>query len=201
MQRSYDMKFFVLLDTSGSMEGAKIGALNDAMSNILVTLQGAAFDGRQIELAILTFGKTAQWMYESPKSVMDFGWKELQANGMTPLGLACEELGKVLNACESEEKVGIILLSDGCPTDDYDSALPLLMNNVVFKNSYRYALALGENADIPSLRRFVTDDNVFVLSNVDSLFDRLMTAINDGLSQPASTNNSVHNEDSGDEWD
>ena len=69
------------------------------------------------------------------------------------------------------------------------------MNNVVFKNSYRYALALGENADIPSLRRFVTDDNVFVLSNVDSLFDRLMTAINDGLSQPASTNNSVHNED------
>ena len=169
------MKFFILLDTSGSMEGAKIGALNDAMSNILVTLQGAAFDGRQIELAILTFGKTAQWMYESPKSVMDFGWKELQANGMTPLGLACEELGKALNACESDEKVGIILLSDGCPTDDYDSALPLLMNNVVFKNSYRYALALGENADIPSLRRFVTDDNnVFVSSNVDSLFDKLI---------------------------
>ena len=133
---------------------------------------------------------------------MDFGWKELQANGMTPLGLACEELGKVLNACESEEKVGIILLSDGCPTDDYDSALPLLMNNVVFKNSYRYALALGENADIPSLRRFVTDDNnVFVLSNVDSLFDKLMAAVNDGLSQPASTNNLVHNEDSDGEWD
>ncbi len=196
------MKFFILLDTSGSMEGAKIGALNDAMSNILVTLQGAAFDGRQIELAILTFGKTAQWMYESPKSVMDFGWKELQANGMTPLGLACEELGKALNACESDEKVGIILLSDGCPTDDYDSALPLLMNNVVFKNSYRYALALGENADIPSLRRFVTDDNnVFALSNVDSLFDKLMTTVNDGLSQPAFTKKTSYNEDGDGEWD
>ena len=58
------MKFFILLDTSGSMEGAKIGALNDAMSNILVTLQGAAFDGSVIELAVLTFGKTAKWMYE-----------------------------------------------------------------------------------------------------------------------------------------
>lgn len=76
------------------------------------------------------------------------------------------------------------------------------MNNVVFKNSYRYALALGENADIPSLRRFVTDDsNVFVLSNADSLFDRIMAAVNDGLSQPASTNNLVHNEDGGGEWD
>lgn len=196
------MKFFILLDTSGSMEGAKIGALNDAMSNILVTLQGAAFDGRQIELAILTFGKTAQWMYESPKSVMDFGWKELQANGMTPLGLACDELGKALNACESDEKVGIILLSDGCPTDDYDSALPFLMNNLVFKNSYRYALALGENADIPSLRRFVTDyNNVFVLSNVDSLFDKLMAAVNDGLSQPSFTKNASYDKDDGGEWD
>ena len=62
------MKFFILLDTSGSMEGAKIGALNDAMSNILVTLQGAAFDGKQIELSVMTFGKTAQWMYDSPNN-------------------------------------------------------------------------------------------------------------------------------------
>ena len=65
------MKLYILLDTSGSMEGAKIGALNDAMSNILVTLQEAAFDGRNIELAIMTIGKTAKWMYDSPRPVMD----------------------------------------------------------------------------------------------------------------------------------
>jgi hypothetical protein len=76
------------------------------------------------------------------------------------------------------------------------------MNNVVFKNSYRYALALGENADIPSLRRFVTDDNnVFALSNVDSLFDKLMTTVNDGLSQPAFTKKTSYNEDGDGEWD
>lgn len=33
------MKLFILLDISGSMEGAKIGALNDSMSNIIMTLQ------------------------------------------------------------------------------------------------------------------------------------------------------------------
>lgn len=196
------MKFFILLDTSGSMEGAKIGALNDAMSNILVTLQGAAFDGKQIELSVMTFGKTAQWMYESPKPVMDFGWKELHANGMTPLGLACEELNTVLNAYTTlGEKIGVILLSDGCPTDDYDSALSILSNNHVFVESYRFALALGENADIPSLRRFVIDDNhVFVLNNVDSLFDGLMIAINDGITQPESVNVKISS-GSGDEWD
>ena len=196
------MKFFILLDTSGSMEGAKIGALNDAMSNILVTLQGAAFDGKQIELSVMTFGKTAQWMYESPKPVMDFGWKELHANGMTPLGLACEELDTELNAYTTlGDKIGIILLSDGCPTDDYDSGITSLSKNPVFSESYRYALALGENVDISSLRRFVIDDNhVFNLNNVDSLFDGLIWAINDGITQSISKK-TIITSGSDNEWD
>jgi uncharacterized protein YegL len=196
------MKFFILLDTSGSMEGAKIGALNDAMSNILVTLQGAAFDGKQIELNVMTFGKTAKWMYDSPKSVMDFGWKELHANGMTPLGLACEELNKALNTYISlGDKVGIILLSDGCPTDDYESGLSVLSSNAIFTESYRFALGIGDNADIPSLRRFVIDDNhIFVLNNVDSLFDGLMAAVIDGFSQQEPAKTTINRYD-GDEWD
>ena len=196
------MKFFILLDTSGSMEGAKIGALNDAMSNILVTLQGAAFDGSVIELAVLTFGKTAKWMYESPKSVMDFGWKELKANGMTPLGSACLELDSALKTHTTlGDKIGIVLLSDGCPTDDYESAISLLKQNPVFAESYRYALALGENADIPSLRQFVIDDNhVYSLSTVEALFDGLNSAISDGLNQSVSKKSSASTGGDG-EWD
>jgi uncharacterized protein YegL len=196
------MKFFVLLDTSGSMEGAKIGALNDAMSNILVTLQGAAFDDSPIELAIMTFGKNAQWMYDSPRSVMDYGWKELKANGMTPLGSACQELDAALKSYTSlGEKVGIIVLSDGCPTDDFESGISLLKQNAVFTESYRYALALGDNADIPSLRQFVIDDNhVYNLNTVDSLFDGLSSAISDGLNKTTPAKRAV-NSDSDDEWD
>lgn len=196
------MKFFILLDTSGSMEGAKIGALNDAMSNILVTLQGAAFDGSAIELAVLTFGKTAKWMYESPKPVMDFGWKELKANGMTPLGSACLELDLALKTHTTlGDKTGIILLSDGCPTDDFESGISLLKQNPVFTESYRYALALGENADIPSLRQFVIDDNhVYNLNTVESLFDGLNNAIGDGLKQNVSRRSSASTSGDG-EWD
>ena len=184
------------------MEGAKIGALNDAMSNILVTLQGAAFDGSVIELAVLTFGKTAKWMYESPKPVMDFGWKELQANGMTPLGQACEELDSALNKYSvTGEPIGIILLSDGCPTDDYDSGLVLLDQNNIFELADKYAIALGENADIPSLKRFVKDDNhLFFVSTVDGLLDILSGTISKEIDGIKRTRNVIKT-GVDDEWD
>jgi uncharacterized protein YegL len=196
------MQLYILLDTSGSMEGAKIGALNDAMSNILVTLQEAAFNGGKIELAIMTIGKTAQWMYDSPKPVMDFGWKELQANGMTPLGLACENLDSALNKYSvAGESVGIILLSDGCPTDDYDSGLALLDQNNIFEIAGKYAIALGENADIPSLKRFVKDDShLFFVSTVDDLLDTLSSTINKEIDGERKTRK-VINSQSDDEWD
>lgn len=196
------MKFFILLDTSGSMEGTKIGALNDAMSNILVSLQGAAFDGRQIDLAVLTFGKTAQWMYESPKPVMDFGWKELKANGMTPLGTACEALDIALGKYSVVgEDICIILLSDGCPTDDYDTGIALLDNNRFFSLADKYAIALGDNADIVSLKRFVKDDShLFTVATVDNLLDTLSSMIYRNIGGKTNTTK-VLNTESDEEWD
>ena len=196
------MKFFILLDTSGSMEGAKIGALNDAMSNILVTLQGAAFDGKQIELSVMTFGKTAQWMYDSPKPVMDFGWKELKANGMTPLGTACEALDAALNNHTIDgEEISIIVLSDGCPTDDYDFGITLLDNNRLFSLASKYAIALGEDADITSLKRFVKDDShLYTVATVDNLLDTLSSMIHRNIGGKTNTTK-VLNTESDEEWD
>ena len=196
------MKFFILLDTSGSMEGSKIGALNDAMSNILVSLQGAAFDGRQIDLAVLTFGKTAQWMYESPKPVMDFGWKELKANGMTPLGTACEALDIALGKYSVVgEDICIILLSDGCPTDDYDTGIALLDNNRFFSLADKYAIALGDNADFVSLKRFVKEDNhLYTVATADNLLDTLSSTIYKNVGGKTNAAKDL-NKDSDEEWD
>ena len=196
------MKFFILLDTSGSMEGAKIGALNDAMSNILVTLQGAAFDGKQIELSVMTFGKTAQWVYDSPKSVMDFGWKELKANGMTPLGTACQALDVALNKHSIVgEEIIIIVLSDGCPTDDYDSGISLLDNNRYFSLANKYAIALGENADMASLKRFVKEDShLYTVATADNLLDTLSSTIYRNIGGKTNAAKNINNESDG-EWD
>ena len=129
------MKFYVLLDISGSMEGAKIGALNDAMSNLLAELKQISSSSNQlIDIAVLSFGKETKWMHNHPINVEDFTWYQLSAGGMTPLGKACVELNLALMSDyqKHDDEIYIILLSDGCPTDDYDEGIDLLLANPFF---------------------------------------------------------------------
>ena len=92
------MQIYLLLDTSGSMDGAKISALNDSMENIIVDLQEKAFNGNIINLSVLSFAKNVRWMYETPINILDFKWKPLIASGMTSLGKACCELANAISA-------------------------------------------------------------------------------------------------------
>lgn len=48
------MRLYFLLDISGSMDGAKISALNDSMENIIIDLQEKAFNGNEINIAVLS---------------------------------------------------------------------------------------------------------------------------------------------------
>ena len=66
------MRLFFVIDTSGSMAGAKIGALNDAMINILSELQ---YEGVPMEVSVLLYSKTVRWMYERPIDISEFEWK------------------------------------------------------------------------------------------------------------------------------
>ncbi|MDO4755959.1 MAG: VWA domain-containing protein [Parabacteroides sp.] len=194
------MKLFILLDTSGSMEGAKIGSLNDCMSNIIIDLQEKAFNGSAIEMAVLSFSREISWMYEKPKSVLDFEWKELSASGMTPLGQACIELSNhITNYSDINQDNIIILLSDGCPTDDYEEGISVLKSNAVFIQSKRYAIALGEDADYNGLFTFTeSKENIFEISNSNLLFDILQSLV--------TTNHDMKNDNLGniidpdDEW-
>ena len=150
----------------------------------------------------MTFGKTAQWMYDSPKPVMDFGWKELKANGMTPFGTACQALDVALNKHSIVgEEIIIIVLSDGCPTDDYDSGITLLDNNRYFSLANKYAIALGENADMASLKRFVKEDShLYTVATADNLLDTLSSTIYRNIGGKKKEKKNINKESDG-EWD
>lgn len=175
------MKFYILLDISGSMAGAKIGALNDAMSNLLAELKQISCSSNQlIDIAVLSFGKEVKWMHNHPIKVQDFKWCQLSAGGMTPLGKACIELNIALtsNHQKHDKKIYIILLSDGCPTDDYDEGVDTLLANPRFINANKYAIAIGDNADIPTLLRFVqSDTHVYIQNRTDELLNTLQNII------------------------
>lgn len=194
------MKLYILLDTSGSMEGAKIAALNDCMSNIIIELQEKAFNGMDIQLAVLSFAREVQWMYDDLMSVLDFSWKELKASGMTSLGKACLLLSsKLKDGSENNDQQVVVLLSDGCPTDDYDEGIAELHKNQNFNNAEKFAIALGDNADVKALTRFVDDaTKIYLENNADNLLDTL-GAILGTTDHPTRLTEFVV--DNGDEWD
>jgi len=172
------MTLFFLIDTSGSMSGNKIGAVNDAIVNVLPMLEDISSSNpdAEIKVATLEFSNGTKWLYNEPKSVEDFKWIDVQAGGLTSLGEACLELnGKLsrsgyMKSASGSYAPAIILLSDGGPTDNFDGGLQTLQGNNWFKNSIRIAIAIGDDADLNVLSRFTgNSEAVIKVQNIDAL--------------------------------
>lgn len=172
------MTLFFLIDTSGSMSGTKIGAVNDAIVNVLPMLEDISSSNpdAEIKVAALEFSNGTKWLYNEPKSVEDFKWIDVQAGGLTSLGEACQELSSKLSrsgymkSASGSYAPAIILLSDGGPTDNFDGGLQTLQGNNWFKNAIRIAIAIGDDADLNVLSRFTgNSEAVIKVQNIDAL--------------------------------
>lgn len=196
------MKLFLLIDTSGSMDGYKIQSVNDTMDNVILNFQEAAHtSGVDIYISVLTFSRKVEWMYPESKHVLDFSWSSLDAGGMTCLGKACLALNDSLCALEEDnEKNVIILMSDGCPTDDFDEGIEALESNKAFNDASRYSIAIGNDASIPTLTRFSTSaEAVYTVDVIDKLYDCINTILENCLSKNPTTTTSSESYDD-DEW-
>lgn len=172
------MTLFFLIDTSGSMMGNKIGAVNDAVVNVLPMLDDISKSNpdAEIRVAALEFSNDCRWLYDEPKLASDFVWQDVSANGLTSLGQACVELNTKLSrngfmkAASGSFAPAIILLSDGGPTDDFDSGLNKLKTNNWFKAAIKIAIAIGDDADNEVLTKFTgTNEAIFTVHNIDAL--------------------------------
>ena len=172
------MTLFFVIDTSGSMIGNKIGAVNDAVVNVLPMLDEISVSNpdAEIKVAALEFSNGTRWLYDEPKLASDFIWQDVQASGLTSLGAACLELNSKLSrsgfmqSASGSFAPAIILLSDGGPTDDFESGLSKLKGNNWFKAAIKIAIAIGEDADKDVLAQFTgTNEAVFTVHNIDAL--------------------------------
>lgn len=172
------MTLFFVVDTSGSMAGSKIGAVNDAIVNVLPMLEDISSSNpdAEIKVAALEFSTECSWLYDEPKLAQDFKWIDMTAKQLTSLGGACRELNKKLSRTgfmktpSGSFAPAIILLSDGEPTDDYAGGLAELKNNNWFKAAIKVAIAIGDDANKEELAKFTgTDEGVFTVHNIDAL--------------------------------
>ena len=172
------MVLFFMVDTSGSMEGAKIGTLNAAIEDVIPEIRSISEENAdaQIKVAVLEFSSGAKWLTPAPIEVSDYSWNYLNADGVTDFGAACRELNDKLsrnvfmNDVAGSFAPAIFLLSDGEPTDDYKGALDNLKSNNWFKAAIKAAVAIGDDANKDVLKEFTgSSESVLTVHSPEAL--------------------------------
>src|SRR5262245_29743611 len=116
----------LLLDTSGSMNGAPINELNRAMVEFKNALAKDAQASARVEVAVVTFGEGGVAVAQDFVSAGDFQPPTLVAGGTTPLGDGLNQALDLVSNRKATYKANavdyyrpwIILITDGAPTDD-----------------------------------------------------------------------------------
>ena len=188
---------FYLIDTSGSMEGDKIGQVNTIMEEVLPEIRDVGGSDSDISMAVMTFDTDIQWMYDEPVSIEEIHWSRLTASGWTDFGAALNELdsklsreGYMKSASLSFAPV-IILLSDGYPNVGYESALLKIKNNNWFKYALKIAVAIGTDADKGILSEFTGNPETVVSVNNGAALRRMIRMITVTSSQIGSRSSSM----------
>ena len=166
------MTLFYLVDTSGSMDGSRIGTVNAAMEECIPLLKevDAANDDAEIKVAILQFSSGCSWVtpVSGPVGLDDIIWDDLQAGGMTEFGGALLELDKKLSRNEYlNSQTGayapvILLLSDGGPTDNWEIGLNKIKENNWFKHAIKIAINIDSESDRYVLAQFTGNPEAII---------------------------------------
>lgn len=181
LQQARPMPVFLLIDSSGSMGGEKIAAVNAALRDMLSTFKNLDDIRGEIHLCLITFGGEVT-IVQPLTPVSEVTLPFIEAAGKTPMGRTfniVRDLIEDKNVVPSRAYTPtIVLISDGCPTDieGTDPLFEKVVNEEATQNDYlswapiqelhkaertrksaKLALGIGEEADQEMLKAFVND--------------------------------------------
>jgi len=152
------LPIYLVLDTSGSMCGDPIEAVNQGVRALISDLKGDPQALETAYLSVITFNCSAQQICPLTE-LMSFQFPTLEAEGATSLGDALRLLDQCLDrevikstsgTQKGDWKPLIFLMTDGQPTDSWESAADNLkkkrVGNII-------ACAAGSGADAQMLKR------------------------------------------------
>ena len=139
----------LLLDTSGSMAGQAISELNDGIKEFYNELQNDSLAIKRVEVALVSFGPV--------RVIADFNTAdvfldpELEAVGDTPIGEAIRKGIDLITARKEQYRANgisfyrpwIFLITDGAPTDEWQSAAALVREGEASKSFAFFTIESG----------------------------------------------------------
>ena len=156
----------LMLDTSGSMSGAPLRELREGLTQFLRETSNDETASMSVELEVITFGGDAEIVAPfAPVDVVNDNPPELDAGGSTPLGEALKLADSELRARRrlykqkgiSSYKPWIVLMTDGCPTDDWKSAAASMKQLGEERRLQYIGIGIGVEADFDTLREILPE--------------------------------------------
>lgn len=165
---------YILIDTSGSMQGEPIEAVKVGLADMVATLRQDPYALETVCISIITYDRDVKQIVPlTPLEDLQLPEITTPDSGPTHTGAAlemlCQMYSKDINRGSSEQKGDwmplLFLLTDGKPSDIqvYNSAIPKV-KQLAFTNIV--ACAAGPKAETEPLKKLT--DNVYSLDTMDS---------------------------------
>lgn len=161
---------YLVLDTSGSMQGEAIEAVKNGVQVLVSTLRQDPYALETAFLSVITFDSTAQQLVPLTE-LGSFQQPNIQASGTTALGGALSllankietEVAKTTADQKGDWKPLVFLMTDGSPTDDWQKGLTAIKK---VKTGMIVACAAGPQVDTSILKKIT--EVVVQLDTADS---------------------------------
>jgi uncharacterized protein YegL len=160
----------LLLDTSGSMIGEAMNALNQGVNLFKENIQADTKASLSVEVALITFGPVK--LVQDFVTIDQFTPPTLVADGVTPMGEAIEyalDLLTTRKAVYQENGIQyyrpwIFMITDGAPTDPWQDAAARIHQGEADRKFCFFSVAV-EGADLKTLSQIAPSDRPPVLLN------------------------------------
>jgi uncharacterized protein YegL len=183
----------LVLDTSTSMAGAPIDALNKGLADFAKAVKDDKIASARVEVAIITFGPVQ--VVQDFVGASDFEPPKLEVEDKTPLGEAVIRGLDLIEDRKSAYKQNdisyyrpwLLLMSDGASTDDVSAAAARAQDAESGKHAQIYAVGVGDDFDKEELAKVSPARPPLTLQGL--AFEELFKWVSASLSTRTRSNN------------